>query len=189
MKTTLKILLALSIASTILTMSSCKKTYDEGPNFSLRSKMNRITGKWRLVSMEGVERLNPEVEQYMILTKDPAYDDYYKASFINFQEETGCVSRDSVGVDLFTADGYWQFFDEEFGAGCNIGEYLDKKEGLFLIVELKNNTYYAGEKKYIGDRWKILRLTNKELKIVNNVCIMTPCIFYDNNRTLTFEKE
>ena len=31
MKTTLKILLALSIASTILTMSSCKKTYDEGP--------------------------------------------------------------------------------------------------------------------------------------------------------------
>ena len=61
MKPALKILLALSIASTILTMSSCKKTYDEGPNFSLRSKMNRITGKWRLVSMEGVERLNPPV--------------------------------------------------------------------------------------------------------------------------------
>jgi hypothetical protein len=188
MKTTLKILLALSIASTILTMSSCKKTYDEGPNFSLRSKMNRITGKWRLVSMEGVERLNPEVEQYMILTKDEIYDGNYKASFINFQEETGCINRDSVGVELFTKDGYWRFFDEEFGAACNIGEYLDKKEGLVLVIELKNDSISRG-KNYIGDRWKILKLTNKELKIVNNVCIMTPCIFYDNNRTLTFEKE
>ena len=187
MKTTLKFLIALSIASTILTMSSCKKTYDEGPNFSLRSKMNRITGKWRLVSMEGVERLNPEVEQYMILTKDEIYDGNYKARFINFQEETGCINRDSVGVELYTKDGYWRFFDEEFG-GCNIIEYLDKNEGLVLVIELKLNSF-PGEKNYIGDRWKILKLTNKELKIVNDVCIEYPCIFYQNRRILTFEKE
>ena len=181
MKTTLKFLIALSIASTILTMSSCKKTYDEGPNFSLRSKMNRITGKWRLVSMEGVERLNPEVEQYMILTKDPGYDDYYKVNFINFQEKTGYVNG-IKGEDLFTADGYWQFFDEEFWSACNIGEYLDKNEGLVLIIDTTIGSCAR-------DSWKILKLTNKELKIVNNVCVMTPCIFYDNNRTLTFEKE
>jgi len=181
MKTTLKILLALSIASTILTMSSCKKTYDEGPNFSLRSKMNRITGKWRLVSMEGVERLNPEVEQYMILTKDPAYDDYYKASFINFQEKTG-YAYGSIGEGLLTADGYWRFFDGAFGSSCNIGEYLDKNEGLVLIIDTTIGSCAS-------DSWKILKLTNKELKIVNNVCEMIPCTFYWNDRTLTFEKE
>ena len=182
MKPTLKILLALSIASTILTMSSCKKTYDEGPAISLRSKMNRITGKWRLVSMEGVERLNPEVEQYMILTKDEIYDGNYKASFINFQEETGCITYDSVGVELYTKDGYWRFFDGAFGSSCNIGEYLDKNEGLVLIIDTTIGSCAS-------DSWKILKLTNKELKIVNNVCEMIPCTFYWNDRTLTFEKE
>jgi hypothetical protein len=183
MKPALKILLALSIASTILTMSSCKKTYDEGPNFSLRSKMNRITGKWSLVSMEGVERLNPEIEQYMILTNDKIYHNYYyyyKASFINFQEEM-CINKDSVGEALFTADGYWRFFDGAFGAACNIGEYLDKNEGLSLIINSNKGS--------LGDRWKILKLTNKELKIVNNVCIMDHCAFYWTDRILTFEKE
>ncbi len=181
MKPTLKILLALSIVSTILTMSSCKKTYDEGPDFSLRSKMNRITGKWRLVSMEGVERLNPEVEQYMILTKDPAYDYYYKANFINFQEKTG-YAHGSIGEGLLTADGYWRFYDGAFGSSCNIGEYLDKYEGIDLIVD-------TAIRSCARDRWKILRLTNKELKIVNNVCIEHPCVYYWSDRTLTFEKE
>ena len=152
MKPTLKILLALSIVSTILTMSSCKKTYDEGPAISLRSKMNRITGKWRLVSMEGVERLNPEVEQYMILTKDEIYDGNYKASFINFQEKTGNVFSNTVEEDLFTTDGYWRFFDGSFGSGCNIGEYLDKNEGLTLFVDTTIGSCAR-------DRWKILRLT------------------------------
>ena len=188
MKPTLKILLAFSIVSTILTISACKKTYDEGPDFSLRSKMNRITGKWRLVSMKGVERLNPEFEQYMILTKDEIYDGNYKASFINFQEKTGNVFSNTVEEDLFTTDGYWRFFDGEIGAGCGLGHILDKKEGLVLVIELKQNSF-PGEKNYIGDSLKILKLTNKELKIVNNVCDMRPCTFYWNDRTLTFEKE
>ena len=65
---------------------------------------------------------------------------------------------------------------------------MDKNEGLVLVIELKLNSF-PGEKNYIGDRWKILKLTNKELKIVNDVCIEYPCIFYWNDRTLTFEKE
>ena len=182
MKPALKILLALSITSTILTMSSCKKTYDEGPAISLRSKMNRITGKWRLVSMEGVERLNPKVEQYMILTKDEIYDGNYKARFINFQEETGCS-----GEDLFTKDGYWRFDDRAVGGSTCLGEELDKKEGLILVIELKQ-TNPSEEKHYIGEGWKILKLTNKELKIINNIND-EPCSFYGRSRTLTFEKE
>ncbi len=178
MKMILKILLAVSI---LLTVNACKKTYEDGLAISLRSKMNRITGKWRLMSLEGVDRLNPSVEQYMELTKDEISDGVYIANFTNFQEEFGCLP-DTTGEALFTAGGSWQFFDGAFGSACNIGEYLDKNEGLVLIIDTNSNSF-------VGEKWKILRLTNKELKIVNNVCIDDPCLFYWNNRTLTFEKE
>ena len=60
------VLLLLVIAS----MNSCKKTYDDGPAISFRSKFSRITGKWKLKSIEGVPRLHPEIDQYMELTKE-----------------------------------------------------------------------------------------------------------------------
>ncbi|MEM7037578.1 MAG: hypothetical protein AAF570_11415 [Bacteroidota bacterium] len=34
----------------VVVLNSCKK-YDDGPSFSLRSKMNRLTGTWELVSV------------------------------------------------------------------------------------------------------------------------------------------
>ncbi len=179
MKMILKILLAVSI---LLTVNACKKTYEDGSAISLRSKMKRITGKWRLVSMEGVTRLNPSVEQYMELTKNGISDGVYRAYFTNFQEEFCSILPDTVGEALYTAEGTWEFSDGAFGSACNIGEYLDKKEGLGLSID-------AGSNIMVGEKWKILRLTNKELKIVNNICIDDPCLFYWNNRTLTFEKE
>tara|TARA_Y100000589_G_scaffold132495_1_gene126419 strand:+ start:87644 stop:88183 length:540 start_codon:yes stop_codon:yes gene_type:complete len=179
MKLLQKILLASLI---VVTMNACKKTYDEGPTISFRSKKNRITGKWRLVSIEGVPRLNPGVEQYMELTKEPLGDGKYKAYFTNFQEEFCSFSPDSTGEALFTSDGFWKFSDGAFGAACNIGEYLKKNEGLGLGIN-------AGSNMMVGEKWKILRLTNKELKIINNVCINDPCAYYLNNRTLIFEKE
>ncbi|GAB4261227.1 MAG: hypothetical protein Kow0079_17820 [Vicingaceae bacterium] len=177
-KLTIRILQALIV---VLTFNSCKKTYDEGPAISLRSKINRITGKWRLVSIEGVPRLNPSVEQYMELTKESLGEGKYKAYFTNFQEEFCSYSPDSTGEALFTADGFWLFSDGAFGAACNIGEYLKKNEGLGLAIN-------AGSNMMVGEFWKILRLSNNELKIINNVCVEDAC-YYMNNRTLIFEKE
>jgi hypothetical protein len=61
-------------------------------------------------------------------------------------------------VDYFTADGTWEYFEGDFGSGCNIGEYLDKKEGIILTIQVDND-------KTISNKWKIVKLTNKELKL------------------------
>jgi hypothetical protein len=180
MKSLQKIFLAFFV---ILIVSSCKKTYDEGPAISLRSKINRITGKWRLVSMEGVPRLNPSVEQYIELTKEEISDKVYRAYFTNFQDED-CTSV-PFGETLYTEIGTWAFVDGKFGGGCNnatLGEELKKKEGLGLLIYDKNNTIIT------GDKWKILRLTNEELVIINDVCVNENC-YYGSSRKLTFEKE
>ncbi len=160
---------------------ACKKTYEEGPAISLRSKMNRITGKWKLVSIEGVPRLHPEIDQYMELTDEKISDVVYKAKFINFQEEFGCFP-DTVGEALYTEEGDWQFFSGAFGAGCGIGEELKESEGVAIYI-------YSDQQCFIGTKWKILRLTNKELKIRNNVCINDSYKYYRLPRTLTFKKE
>ncbi len=175
-------IIILLLGFSILILHSCKKTYEEGPAISLRSKMNRITGKWKLVSIEGVPRLHPEIDQYMEFTDEEISDGVYKAKFTNFQEEFCSILPDTSGEALFTADGTWEFYSGSFGAACNIGEYLDEQEGLGLSINKSSNIM-------VGDGWKILRLTNKELKIRNNVCIDDPCAFYWNNRTLIFEKE
>ena len=153
-----------------IVLCTCKKTYEKGPVISLRSKMNRITGKWRLVEMEGVERLHPEVEQYMELTKGDV------AIFTNFQDEY-CTTL-PFSDTLYTGEGRWHLIGGKFGGACNpasLGEELQEKEGLLLVA-------------MTVEKWKILRLTNEELEIVNDVCVDEAC-FYATNRRLKFEKE
>ncbi len=177
-----KILIGLSLFLVIaIGFYACKKTYEEGPSISFRSKMNRITGKWKLVSIEGVPRLHPEIDQFMELTDEEISDGVYKAKFINFQEEFGCIG-DTVGEALFTDEGEWHFFSGAFGAGCSIGEELMENEG--LITEI-----LSSGQQFVGTRWKILRLTNKELKIQNNICVNDMCAYYRDPRTLTFKKQ
>ena len=170
MKNTTIILLVIFLA---VGLNSCKKTYEEGPAISLRSKFSRITGKWKLVSIEGVPRLHPEVDQYMELTKEKIDGEKYKAVFTNFQEQWG-NTKDT----LFTCEGYWKFNDGPYG-GCAFVEDLDKKEGLTLILQTDSGS--------TGVTWKIKRLTNKELIITHIPCIDLE--YYRNVRTLTFEKE
>ncbi|MGI6320497.1 MAG: hypothetical protein ACOXZK_05965 [Bacteroidales bacterium] len=176
-KTLLVLILLLAIA---IGFNACRQTYENGPIISFRTKMSRITGKWKLVSIEGVPRLNPEIDQYMELTKEKISDGVYKAKFTNFQEEFGCLG-DTLGEALFTDDGCWQFFSGAFGAGCNIGENLKENGG--LITEI-----FSNEQQYVGTKWKILRLTDKELKIKNNICL-DEYAYYRYPRTLTFKKE
>ena len=155
---------------------ACKKTYEDGPSISLRSKLSRITGKWKLKSIEGVPRLHPEIDQYMELTKDNINSKKYKAVFTNFQESF--CSNDTVTSDsLFNEIGYWYFFDGLWG---NNYEYLSDKEGLRLGIfdEHSNSATTA---------WKILRLKNKELILISPVSQYS--CYYNSQRKLIFNKE
>jgi len=166
---------------------SCEKTYEEGPSVSFRSEMQRITGKWRLVSMEGVDRLNPEIEQYMELTKDKLSDGTYKAYFTNFQWclcKDSTLSSDPVVQTLYTSEGSWKFTFGSFGnGGYHSTERLEDNEGLDITIEAIQNIYHRLP-------WKILRLTNKELIIYYSFYWQEYCSqgINQNNITLTFEK-
>jgi hypothetical protein len=148
----------------LLSLFSCKNIYEEGPMVSLRSEFARITGRWHLVAMEGTERIHPEIEQYIELTREECYDGdgYYVANFENFQ-----AFNDSV---LYTCGGCWSFKGTTDWEGS--GETLDSEEGLFLFVE--NSEIIT---------WKILRLTNKELIILSPKLLPSGIV-----RKLTFLK-
>ncbi|MBU0764439.1 MAG: hypothetical protein KJ607_06370 [Bacteroidetes bacterium] len=174
-----KVLSVLFIICTILLIVySCKKTYESGPAVSLRTKMSRITGKWRLVSMEGVPRLNSEVEQYMELTKDEISDGVYEIYYTNFQEQFCPGDKDS----LFTCSGTWRFFDGAYGA-CDIMEYLEKKEGLFTTMSCCDSLDTIIDTR---NSWKIKRLSNKELIIRAEYCSDFVLSCYYNSMFLFF---
>ena len=179
----MKICIALIVG--LLLFISCKKTYEEGPAFSLLTKKERITGKWKLVSMEGAERIQPEVDQYMELTKEKVensssfygvYENYnlYKAHFTNFQVNY-CNMNGSWNdtAEFVSGEGAWQFYGH---TDFNYVDFLEKKEGLYLIGVLY-------------ERCKILQLKNKQIKIV---ALYHECFYIPDNapslRTLTFEK-
>ncbi|MCB9224264.1 MAG: hypothetical protein H6582_08825 [Crocinitomicaceae bacterium] len=164
-----------------ITFSSCDKTYEEGPKFSLRSKMNRITGKWKLVSMEGVERLNPEVDQYLIITNERVWDNVYTAEFENFQDDYYIYSTQDTGQYLFSCEGYWQFYSESFWKSCAPYENFEENEAIML--ELKPGLDTLGT----FDIWKIKQLKFKEL-IIENIECPSEGEYYQNARRLTFEK-
>ena len=96
----------------------------------------------------------------------------------------------SVGEALFTAEGIWSFFDGI--RGCADEHVIDEKEGIALSIYPENNYLLNSEWYLVVSQWKILRLTNKELKIEQIVtkCFgISPCFFRFEIRTLTFEKQ
>jgi len=186
----IKIILLLVV---ILSINSCKKPFEDGPVISLRSKMNRITGRWRLVSMEGVERLNPNTEQYMELTKDEISEGYYKVSFTNFQGEVCFIDSNNnhaLTEMLFTTEGTWTFLGpSESYYTCEDNSVLyNERQGLSIGASSGNY--------HFGGNWEISRLTNKEL-IIKAMCYdqndTDPCALVSNPMRhspamLTFEK-
>lgn len=159
----------------------CKKTYEDGPYISLRTKKNRITGKWKLVSMEGLKRLNPDVNQYMELFDNEVTErdgeKVYKASFDNFQSTYYASVKKSdtcefcweniSGDSLFSATGTWAFHNRTIENICNDeDEELSRKEGLSLSI-LSETRIGA------GSVWKIKKLTKSELVLFYpKICIL-----------------
>lgn len=189
--------LLFSLLLSALLLLGCKKTYEENPPISLRTKMSRITGKWKLVSMTGIDRKSPHLDQYMELTKNDkgpvggnSKEHLYEAKFYNFQEQYWSYADSSgdytYGDSLWTNTGIWNFFEGKFTVGsdvCYYNQELERREGLKLHIY---NSPYLNS----GMTWKILRLTNKSLKLQNGTCNQNGFRdFYEKSRILEFEKE
>lgn len=122
--------------------TACEKTYEDGPLISLRSKKNRITGKWKLVKLKGVDWVDPSKDQYMKLTENEDGNGRYKAKFTNFQYFDDCGSSP---FKLYSGKGSWEFLSDEI-LYCNTRESLEKNEGLFLKFHAANESVFHKSK-------------------------------------------
>ena len=65
-------------------ISSCSK-YPDGPNFTLRTKTNRVVNDWKLTSflVNGVEFVEAVPELKMVIEKDGTYSRYATEYVLN----------------------------------------------------------------------------------------------------------
>tara|TARA_B100001287_G_C22557152_1_gene469658 strand:- start:365 stop:808 length:444 start_codon:yes stop_codon:yes gene_type:complete len=133
----MKKLLVLSICSFLLL--GCSK-YDEGPGLSLRSKKGRITGKWNLTEVNGV---NPNYYFGFSL-------DYYDLYMLKDGTYYRSILASSVPI-LQVWDGTWEFSSDKLSFTAN------------GTVESSANYDIVP----FSIEYEIIRLTNSELKITS----------------------
>ena len=150
------------------------------------TKKSRITGKWKLTSVEGVNEINPEIEKFMELKKDKVDGEYFKACFTNYQSHwiapTGQIN---FGYSLFNSEGKWKLYNDEqnfyTNGSCVSAELTDKKEMIYIEISLSDDTLAQSN-------WKILKLKNKELKMIRSHCLTDSIGDPIPSEIYTFEK-
>jgi hypothetical protein len=106
------------ISLLFFTFFSCKKTYDEGSNFSFRSKNNRLQGKWRIY----------DVEEYSNGVTNNVTEDYLS---IKYQFSEG--GQFTMTDDNNSSTGVWEFSPQM----QHLNIEIDNEETSFRIVKLK----------------------------------------------------
>jgi len=84
--TSQKLLLAAAVV-TILNFSSCGK-YEDGPSFSLKTKMNRLTQEWEVIKI-GNELMDNDTKLYLDFEKDGDFK--FKYTYIYNNQPTTYV--------------------------------------------------------------------------------------------------
>lgn len=134
--------LFMAIATVAIVFNSCGK-YEEGPDFSLRTKMARMTGTWEVEKMIIKILENNEVVQEEEYSPGADEKITYTLNRDGTGEATYTESYDGVSFSE-TIDLEWRFSD-------------DKTE---LLIRVKD------EEEELWSEWEsstILRLTNSEL--------------------------
>jgi len=107
-------LIAIILVATMFAWSGCKK-YEEGPAFSLRSKKDRVVGKWK-------------VKKYL----ENGTDQTSSLTSLNFRIE---FKKDGKAIQSFSSPTFGTF-SEEFK-----WEFDDDKEKLIFIFNSGGNEY------------------------------------------------
>jgi hypothetical protein len=99
-RTSKKLILALVIAI-MLNISSCKK-YEEGPGFSLKSKIARLTGEWEVVE---IDKIDIPADEKIILEFEKDGDfkfayEYYYNSYSYKGNWEWASDKESLNIDM-----------------------------------------------------------------------------------------
>jgi hypothetical protein len=99
-RTSKKLIFALAIAI-MLNISSCKK-YEEGPGFSLKSKIARLTGEWEVVE---IDKIDIPADEKIILEFEKDGDfkfayEYYYNSYSYKGNWEWASDKESLNIDM-----------------------------------------------------------------------------------------
>ena len=139
----------------IATTMSCKK-YEDGPLISLRSPKNRLKGEWHVVKYtnNGVDSTKKKLSNTSF---------YYTMTFTYEKDEAiSCISETYKGISNYNdwaeslENNKNKYFQFKYSA---YGESSYNKKGMVSFPPFDSTS------KIITSKWKILRLTNKEMKI------------------------
>lgn len=148
----------LSIFVFIFIAYSCKR-YEEGPNFTLRSVTQRISGHWEITcyEIEGVDSL--------------AYQDFYCTEFyFGGSGDRNCnrYVRPAEECILYPNQVNWPTWhlspDKEY---LSLGENFEESPFTIFYTHINSNNDTSTQ--YI-DSWKILQLTNHEMILDCWIC-------------------
>ena len=135
-------------------ITSCKK-YEEGPFITFRSVKNRLIGMWSLVKYT-----NNGVDSTNIKLKNPSF--FYLMYFTDKYDAVSCLDGYDNGVNNFydwteslkhNKNKYFQF--QYSSNGCA----TSNRKGMISFPPFDSTS------KTIESKWKILKLTKKEMKI------------------------
>ena len=141
-------LLLVFVASTLTT---CKK-YPEGPNFTLRTAMCRITGVWDVTYYEA-----NGIDSTSYVFNSPCYCRYYfsKSRSGDNSYDLSLRSVDSLGY--CGSGGEWSFYNKYKNVEIVIAGYA----GSFSPIGAYGRTAC----------WEIQKLTKEELWLKNDKCV------------------
>lgn len=112
MKVSKNLFLLASIAI-VLNFSSCGK-YEDGPNFSLRTKKSRLAGEWEVVKLDGSD-LDPGMDINLEFDKNGDFEFSFKYSYMGYNVEDSYSGKwewsdkkESVLIDVDGDEMEWE---------------------------------------------------------------------------------
>lgn len=138
-KNTFGSLLMIASVVTILNFSSCSK-YDDGPNFTLRTKKARLTGEWEVVKMGG-QNLDAGYELEFEFEKDG-----------DFKWTYGYSSGGSSYS--YTYSGEWEWEDDKEDIRISVNDGGSYSYNIDYKILRMTNKELVLEDTY-GDEWEL----------------------------------
>lgn len=132
----------LAAVVTILNFSSCSK-YEDGPNFTLRTKKARLTGEWEVVKMSGQD-LDVGYEVEFEFEKDGDFKYTYGYS-------SGGSSYSYSYSYSYSGEWEWEDSKEDIEIKLNLDGYSYNMD--FKILRLTNKELVLED--VSGDEWEL----------------------------------
>jgi len=136
---TKNILRLLSIIPILFFFTNCSK-YEDGPNFTLKSKTNRITGEWEVVKVDG------ESPDYSSVIFEFEKDGDFRVELIYDYDSYSYTEEQ---------DGEWEWADEKETIVLSLDDYDEDVAIELEILRLTKDELWFVIEDYGDEKWEL----------------------------------